>query len=849
MAGANVPGLENNPQQYSTNVPGMALPNRREWGEEGRAYEGLGSEVGQAAHAGYQIYDEVQRQYDISSAADEHLQATIGHKKMMDDLVNSSPDGFMHDTQTNEIIKDKANNPRTIAHEYWDRASQDFEERQHKLTDRGAAIFREEMKQTIGRNTISLQGEGATIQHKASLDLINDSVKAHSLENDVKPFPSYYQSTRDGVPILRGSLSQVFQNLDDIDKKINQHGPLASGAPGLFPASQVNDLAKASKNTLAKNYIDSVVTNIFENDTARRRKGSLSLSATDQVHGAIDFLDGKDPESLERQAKNLSTIHSSLTSEQIDKEKLRLFGALIDAKKVDKSEFQRNFDNTLDLAKRGKWGDNPHAFFGSDEIKSLEKAATAINLPPEEKALKMREMFKAGAAASYSGRDFDLGSESYQNARIESGAAHWAQAADQYYAGIGAKLLPGEPEALRADMVKDAHEKQVADRKKFVDDPADFSSKLASGYSPSGMAFRSAKMHAVADKQNHDPSLNFLINPSIGGKSPIDVGFETMAPIYARGELGGEVVPFPKSTYKEWAHRIDKGHYTGEDIEKMFTGLEQNPHGRVVMDQLVRVGGLDKAYQEAHWLQNPMAKIDAFNNIRSKGAAAKALAKEGPEHSIDKQRAIAMNVPEVREQLDFLNRFHGAASQGAAEAKDRLLTTWMSARASSFAVSHDSDAAVKTANERVLGKMAPILDVVDRHSFLGTGWFGRAASKVQLARPGDQYSDSDKAKIIDGLYKNQQEAAVASHKIAPATIRQGEYDFNKKLTPKWVSEHPFIWHPVQSDKGPAYRLMYQGMTADASPTGSGYDLEQFREGESGSRQFKEVLESDLLKGK
>lgn len=847
MAGTNVPGLDNSPQ-FSQNVPGVALPHRQEFGQGGRALQHVGESIEQAAHAGYEVYDEIQRQHDISTASKNYVDASVGHAQQLQNLKLTSPDGFIHD-QSGEIIQNSDGSQRTISQEYWDWADGDYQKRQKEMSPRASAMFRQQMLPHIGDNTKILQNDGLLLQRQSADTDVKQSMATLARDNDRTPYPdqnAYYQDQRqDGSINLRQNTDKINEQLRTLKLWTTRQGP-TDGTPGMYNPAEVDKMNAARLSDHSENWMRSAVTDILETDTPRDHKNRISTTAVQQVLNLRDIVEGKDPQSAVANSKGLPTVNSSLTSEQTDKWRAQLNGMLDGAKKIDRSDY----DLQLDQMKQRKDIKSIDQLWGDPQFAYLVHAREPLGMTPEKSFKDFSEVFTHVALNSNTGPMYDLASEPSKRRQMVENLSAISRGAEQHAAMLGVNFTKGVVPALTSEVSKALTSQIEEESRQFKEDPAKFAAQPASGYQDytKGITYRSKMMKGVEDKLFSDPSIFAMVNPMSNGKPVIVNAARSMKTIGAQGFGAGYEANFlSKDAYEAQAAKIDKSG-NPEQVDKFFEQLKKvsGTDAGTAMDQLVKVGKLDQRYQIAQNLPTAQARIAAYADIMSKGAAIEAYTKtEGAETSGEIWKKAAKSNNDI---IDFNNRLYGADSPEAAKANKMLLQTWASAYAANMGVkgTSQSDAAV-AASDRVAAQIPQVGQVGDTHHFLGFS-FGTSGpqAKIQFSRP--DLNPDQQATIAQNLNTAQKEQELSKYQFVPAPISQGAYDFNKKLGAKWIAEHPFAWYPVrQGTPQAAYRLQYQGMNADGSPNSKGYDVKIH--GTDGTPRFYEVPESQaLLKG-
>jgi hypothetical protein len=718
------------------------------------------------------------------------------------------------------------------------------------MSPRAAAMFRQQMQPEIGQNTKIMQNTQMQLQHDDSLNSLKQNQTTLARDNDRTPYPDqnayYQQANADGSMNLRPSTDKISDQLRTLQVQIAQKGPV-NNAPGAFTPGEVHNLTTSTLSEHSDSWMRSAVTDVLENDTPRDKKNKISTTAVQQVLNLRDIVEGKDPQSQQALQKNMPTVNSTLNAAQIDKWRDQLNGMLDGAKKIDRSDYDFQLQQMKDFSKSGKL-DTPDKLFGSPQFQYLVHAADPLGLTPEEQLKNFSDIFTNAAGSSYGGASFDLSSDASKRTQIMNKIDAYAKAWPQYGQMLGAKFTGTMADALKSEVTKGALSKLEEDSKQYREDPAKYAAGVSSGYQdPTGkISYRSPMMKGVEDQLFQDPSMFAMVKPMSNGKTVISNAVQTMSRIGAQGfGQGFEPTYLSKDAYQSQANKITSSG-NPEQVDKFFQQLNKvAPHSAAtIMDQLTKVGNLDPRYQIAQNLPTSQARIAAYSDIMSKGAAIEAYTKsEGGETAGEVwKKATKAN----QDQIDFVNRLYGADSPEASKAVKMLNQTWASAYSANMGVkgTSQSDAAT-AAQERVSAQIPPVSQVGEQHSFLGMHWgTSGPQSKVQFSRP--DFSTDQQEAIRGNLLKAQQEQEISKYQPVPAPISQGAYNFNGKLDAKWISQHPFIWYPVRQG-GPtaAYRLQYQGMNADGSPNSKGYDMKVY--GTDGTPRYYEVQESDALK--
>lgn len=857
MAGNNVPGIDSAPQ-FSTSVPGVALPRRQEFTEEGQTISKVGEQIQNTAHAGNEIADEISRQHDISTSSKNYIDAGVAHAQKLQDLKQTSPDGFIHDPDTGEINTNADGSQRTIAQEYWGWADSDYQSRQDTMPPRAAAMFRQQMQSKIGENTQILQRDQLKLQKDDSERNLNTSIGVMAHDNDRSPWPDqgayYAQKREDGSINYRGDTQKIQSQLQMIQLTIAQRGPVG-GKPGAYTPDEVRALTAQSLSVHSDDWMRSAVTDITENDTPRDHKNKFSTTALQQVLNLRDVVEGADPQSKAAVAMSaltgirMPTVNNSMDVKQIDKWRNQLNSMLDGARKIDRSEYELALQTMKGATKSGQYA-TFDTLVKSPEFQHLVHAAEPLGRTPDEQMKDISEIFGNAARTSGHGGLSDLSNDATKRSQIEQNLRSFELGWPQYAAMAGAHFAGGMGNEILGEAGKSAYSQLEEESKQYREDPAKFAAQVSSGpQDPNkGIKYRSSTMHMIDEKLFQDPSEYALTNRLPNGKPLISSAIKEMSRIGAMGfGHGYEPIYLPKDKYESVAKTLEKSN-NPERLEDVFQQIKKvaGPNAGTVMDQLVKVGKLDPRYQTAQNLPTPTARIAAYSEIMSKGSAVQTLASSqgketGETKSVITQKAYKANQAFV----DFNNRLYGADSPGAAKNNTALIETWNSAYATSRLGGAGQTDATKAADERVTAQIPTVAPVQDQHHFMGMS-FGSAgpASKVQFSRA--DLSPDQQQTIQANLLKAQKSPVPPGSEIAPAPIKPGDYNFNPKVTPEWIAEHPHVWYPVrQGSPTAAYRLQYQGINADGSPNGRGYDLRL--NDLHGEPKYYEVKESDALK--
>jgi hypothetical protein len=852
MAGTNVPGLDNSPQ-ISQNVPGVQFPMRGA-AEAGQMIQHGGEGVQRLAAAGGEIYDEITRQHDITTATQQSTEASVQHSKMRQDLENSTPDGFVRDTTTGEVIQNRDGTQKTIAQQYWENADSDYQSRQNSMSPRAAAMFRQQMQRTITENTQFLQRKSLEMQRKNSEDQIMDvrSVFSKDFDRSFVPDNSAYYSAagQDGSTKEYPSAQKFFDAAQTLQLLRQQQGPVA-GKVGMYNPAEIDALKKGDSAELANNWLTSAKLDLIESNGSRShlhdalKQGSTTALA--QVYSLLDIVEGKDPESSRRNKSDLPTINGSLTPAQVEKWRTDLLGMIPSAKSVDRSDFDNHAHAMEEKAKTGAYSLSPDALFTSKDWNYLMHAAGPLGLTAEEQQSKLEPIFANALTASLGGASFDKMNAASQMAFLQKRGEDWSKSFEQHGAMAGMKYTGDQAKALVSHAMERAFTDLKQSQTEASGDYPKYLAGLASGAqdfsNKGGVKYRSATIFQGSQQITNDPSLFAVLKNGPGGKPLISTMGKEME--YATAQKfgkGADVQYFSKEIYQDYASRIKNA--PGDQAEAFFTALKKADPKRagIFLQQMVEYGGLNQGYQIAQGWPTAVQRAGVMDGIRADTLNPTPGEKIGDETKAqvwDKARKA------LGEDIKFNNGLLGAGSLEASTANNALGMLWVQKYKEARLMSMGEGSAADYANTEVRKGNPSTSYVGDTHHFLGMS-FGTSGPQAQVKFTRADMTPDEQQSTKENLLKAQKAESLSRYQFVPAPVAPGDYNFNPKLQADWIAEHADRWVPVrQGTPDAAYRLYYRGTNADGSPGTKTYPVQIH--GSDGTPSFYEVKEKDALK--
>lgn len=848
MAGNNVPGLDSNTPQFSESVPGVQFPFRQEFGKEGAGFQHLGENIQRGAGEAAGIYDEVQRQHDISTSSKSYTDATVAHSQQLQQLKLTSPDGFVHDPDTGEIIKNSDGGQRTIAHEYWDWADQDYQARQRDMSPRAAAMFRSQMQGEIGGNTRVLQNASLKLQAESADQSVETNMTTLARANDTNPWdnnhPYYPEKQADGSVLLRGNTDKINDQLRLLKLQTMQQGPTkdATGElkAGVYNPIQVNALAAQRLSTHAESWTQSTLTDILENDGPRNKKNHISTTALQQIYGLRDIVEGKDAQSQRAEAQGLPTVHSSLTADQIDKWRAKLDAIRPEAMDVDKSEYRTTLKLLNDSAHNVT---NVKQFVASPLFQHALHSGGALELTPEERTGDLVESFSQAAMSSAVSKTNSLSSigtkQALVNRELESAKGLFPQLAQT----LGVKDTQGFGDAIVAKTKAAINQKLNEEDRQFRSDPMGFAASFRPGPQGAGGAgdSRNPTARAVEDRLNQDPSLFAVFKPLVGGKSVFEASQAAAENVYSRG-FGpkADVSAFQKGQFEDQKNRL-LGTRDPQQIESYFQQLNKQNVSPVqkeaYLQQLVKVGGLPQPYIDVLQLKTAPERAARWSSLLAGSTPMQDWAKH--QNGESEKTVFQLSQKNNADLYSFIDRKFGPNSPEATTAKNNYDQSWQADYANARKRNMDRTDAQAWANEQRDKTKSNVGVVGAQHDFLGIFHWGTAGTQVPVEYGRTDLGDAQKKTIQGNLLRFQSEGELSKYKFVPVPGASA-HNPNAPTDAKWVADHAFLWERIPG----GYRLRVQEMSKGGSPTGSSQRVQVL--GKDGKPHYYDVQDRDAL---
>lgn len=840
-----VPGMDNNPPQLSENVPGVQFPFRQEFARQGAALEHLGEGIQSAAQKGAGIYDEIQRQHDISTSANAATQATVRHSQMVQDIAMSSPDGFVRDPDTTEIIKNSDGSQKTIAQQYWENADHDYQNDQEGMSPRAAAMYRERMQRTIGENTQRLQMKGLDLQAQSTelkIGDMKDTISKDFSRSFVPDTNPYYSGPKDENGAIKQypSAQKFFDGVQQVLLTRQQMGSV-QGKPGTYGPTEVEALKKGDASQLADQWLDSAKYDLMESAGSRaalhKSLKDGSSTAGMQIHSLLDIIDGKDPESQQRAAQKLPTINSSLTPPQIDRWKKDLLGMMPVAKEVDKSEYELQKASLTDAAKGVRDLDQ---FFGSDLFQKTLIAGGGLQMSAAERTKDFLPIVSQAVVSAATASVGDLSSPESKrqkaNAILNDAGPRWIQLAQM----LGEKNTQGFDEAIRAHASEQVASKLQEDERQMREDPIKYMAGVRQGpQGPNGdVGYRNKTAHAIENKldpSSGDPSLFAIFKP-LGNKSVLETAQATANNGYARmfGQTS-DVSILSNDQWKDQARRIKNSTDPKQitDYFKMLSKSSLTPAQQETFTQnLVHKGELPQTYVDALNLKTPAEREAQWAKLSSGSAPVPDDLSEKQINgwSQEDNKPVAMfldrkygpNSPIARKTLDAYNSSY---KQDVIQAINRGLS--------------ESDARAYARGQR--DKTTGAIGIVGAQNDILGFHFGPAGPQVPVEFGSNNYTPDQQTKIRDTLLDYQSKDTLSKYKFVtpPGALPENP---NAPSPAEHIAANVSMWRRV----GGGWRLQVQQIDKENRATGISQDVQVY--GADGKPHYYEVKDSDALAG-
>jgi len=848
-----VPGLDNNTPTLSQNVPGVQLPYRGEFGREGQAYEKLGAELNQAAQTGSQIYDGIQQQHDISTAQKNFVNQKREDDQKIQDLSNTSPDGFVHDDYG--VVKNSDGSARTIGQEYWEWADGNYQSRQDQMSPRAAAMFRESMLPQMGQNAQKLQGIQLNLQRKDSENTATDMKESAAKSFDVLPVPTdtpgYYESPDVGGGIKQyPSAQKLYDALHDQQLYRQRQGP-SSGRAGLYNPTEVDILQKSDASELADKWLTSAKLDIMESQGSRAAlHQSLkdgSSTALSQVHNLLDIVEGKDPQSIKRASATtetglppLPTVNSSLTADQVTKWRAELLGMIPAAKEVDKSEYELQKQQLGDYAKGVK---NLDQFTGSPLFQKTMMAGSGLGMTPAERVKDLAPSFSSAILSSTLSTTTGVNSPEAKRQTVANVLADAQKRWPQFSQMLGEKNTEGFGEAMTAEVSKQAAAKLQEDEHQMRADPVKYMAGIQEGPQGPGGApkYRNKMAHDIENALDPqvNPSLFSIFKPMSNGKSAMENAQLTANNGYAKmfGSKA-DVSILQKEQFEDQAKRLQNSndphlvtnYFQQLDKQNMTAAQKEN-----YIQDLVHKGGLPQTYVDALNLKTPAEREARWADLRSGPPPM-------PEGLNDKQ--VEQFSQENNKSLySFLDRKYGPNSPEGRTARNTYDKSWQSDFKQGVGRGMSESDAKDYANGQRDKTTGAIGIVGAQHDFFGTGLmhWGTVGPQVPVEFGSNKYTEDQQQNIRDTLLHFQSKDTLAQYKFVqpPGALPPNE---NAPSDAENMASRASMWRRV----GGGWRLQAQQLDKENRPTGISQDVQIY--GHDGKPHYLEVGEDAALAG-
>lgn len=848
---------------YQTNsLPGVAFPMHQQFGRVGEAAEQAGRSVEEAGQTFNQVQDEISHQKDISDSSSAAVAMTVKHQDMMRKINLSSPDGFIHDPQTGQIVTtdDGSGNQkqRTTADEYYDRANSDYLQAQQAMTPRGAAMFRQSFLPKMGENFNLMQSEGLKKQNafadqavSQSQDLVNKGYESSHLP-DANPY--YVDKYENGAINLRPNLSMFSEDARTFQLWRTRQGPNADGTPGMMDPVAVSKAIQDDGHSHSEGWMKAALNNVLEPDAGRKYKTQVPITSLQQLHNLRDVVEGIDPNSKQLEAKGLPTPHSSMSAEQIDKWRNTLNGYRDQALAVDKSDFELHVHTMTRDSEAGVYP-TPDKLFGSPDWQHLMQAAEPLGYSPEKVQEEITPILQKALVSQMGGKQFDLAKENDQPRMLQQKSIEWSKAYQQQAQMTGVKYTADQFNALMGEATKSAQVVLEKDNKEAKEDLAAFAAKPASGAqnlaNPGAINYRSWTMHAATDVLSRDGS-PFLSQKTLpNGKPLLPSVVDTMTSLTNQklGQ-GASVQYLSKGDYEAWANKLTNvpAGQTDAALQALSMPRERGGVGpdvaRQMIHQLVTVGKLDPQYEFAQNSKSPIARIAMYNAIESGESSVKSYAQSenGESAKILMQKAQVSLAPQIK----VGDMVYGADNPDWVKTKESMIQAHMRIYAANAGSGMSQSAALQATNERLKDQM-PEPGVASKPLVqIGPFSFGTKgkALPVMFNDPGmpAQSRANIQANLADQLDPKNFGNTIGKQEFYTP---KGNDSASSHITPEYIADHAKGWAAIPGKQGNVYRLYVEGVNTDGSPNGSSKPL--MVHGSDGSERYYEVPERVLNK--
>lgn len=850
MAGDNVPGIDNAPQFQTQGVPGVNFPMRGATAA-GEMISRGGRGVQQGAADAAEIYDGIELQHDIAGASLAAAQGTVQLSQMRQQAQLESPDGFVRDPDTGEVVKNKVDGSRvTIAQKYWEDADSFYQNAQQDMSPRQSAMYREKMQRTIVDNTQMLQMEGMRLQAQSSEQKIGMMKDTYSKDFDRSFVPDtnpYYPGVaQDGSSREYPSAQKFYDALHDTQLTRQQMGPV-QGRPGLYGPTEVEALKQGDSSELANNWLTSAKLDLVDPNGSRvqlqNQQKEAPATALMQIQSLLDIVEGRDPQSLRRTSVGLPTMNSSLTPAQVSKWRAEFTGMMDSAKDVDKSEYELSKQQVNAAAKGTQ---NMDQFMGSDLMRKTILMGGGLQLPPAQRAKDLFESVATASAASAIAATGGINSaESKRQMATQvmlDNQKRWPQLAGM----LGVKDTQGFADAINAEVGKQVTAKLEEDARQMRESPMGYAAALQDGpQGPGGTPkYRDPMAHAIQDRldPSKDPSLFAIFKPMPGGKSVLESAQSTADNVYARMfHSKANVSVLTKSQFEDQVERL-KNAKDPSLVEDYFNKLNALPEKTMSAAQketftqgLIHQGGLPATYVDALNLISPTERKTRWTDLQA-----------GPPPMPDgmtSKRNEADSAMHNKPLFNYLDLKYGPNSTEGRINRNTYDKAWQSDRLNAMNRGMSENESADYADNQRDKTTSGIGVVGGQHDFFGTGLFhyGTVGPQVPVEYGSNKYTPQQKQNINDVLLKAQGLDALSKQHFVHPNNALPENP-NAPGDAENVAANVAFWRRI----GGGWRLQQQELDNNNQPTGKLQDVQVF--GKDTMAHTYDIRDSEALAG-
>lgn len=340
----------------TSNIPGVQFPYRQEFGKVGQAAERFGSDMGQAASTGSEIYNEVQRQQAISQSENLAVQHKVDSDSYIRNLKTASPDGFIHENgdQNQPIVQNDDQTPRTITQEFHSWSDDRYQQDQDNLSPMGAAMYRQKMLPEIGARMSQLNNDAHTMQLNDAEQKREQGNQTVFKEFDAAPYDKQWGLPNEPGNQSRPDLSKFSDYASAATLGLQQRGGILDPKTGqltggLMNQTEINTANTKQLNEYGDRWLNSNLTKIMEDEAHN------GPHASQDIQNLLDVVHGRDAQSQSYQAAGKVTPSTALSAEQQTNWEKKLIGMIPTAQSIDTSEFKLYEKNYISAAEQGQY--------------------------------------------------------------------------------------------------------------------------------------------------------------------------------------------------------------------------------------------------------------------------------------------------------------------------------------------------------------------------------------------------------------------------------------------------------------------------------------------------------------